>query len=96
MAISFDEVQHVARLARLDLSENELRQFQGELNALLGHFSDLDEIDVEGIRPRPHAVSLKNVMADDVAMPGLGRDIVFRQAPKSRAGLFVVPIIIEE
>ncbi|MBL8047584.1 MAG: Asp-tRNA(Asn)/Glu-tRNA(Gln) amidotransferase subunit GatC [Chthonomonas sp.] len=96
MAISFDEVQHVARLARLDLTEQELRVFQGELNALLGHFSDLDEIDVEGIRPRPHAVSLTNVLADDVVVPGLSRDVIFKSAPKSRAGLFVVPIIIEE
>lgn len=96
MPISFDEVQHVAKLARLDLTEDELRTFQGELNALLGHFQDLDELDVTGIEPKPHAVSLFNVWADDLVMPGLDREDVLRNAPKTRAGLFVVPTIIED
>jgi len=96
MAISFDEVQHVARLARLELTESELLTFQGELNALLGHFSDLDTIDVEGVNPKPHAVSLHNVWAEDDLMMGLPRELALRNAPKTRAGLFVVPTIIEE
>lgn len=96
MAISMDEVQHVARLARLDLTEKELLMFQGELNALLGHFSDLDDIDVEGIVPKPHAVALKNVLAEDEPEVGLNREFLLRHAPRSRAGLFVVPIIVEE
>ena len=96
MPISFDEVQHVAKLARLDLTEEELRTFQGELNALLGHFQDMDELDVTGIDPKPHAVSLFNVWADDISIPGLDREYVLRNAPKTRAGLFVVPTIIED
>ncbi|MCE9557762.1 MAG: Asp-tRNA(Asn)/Glu-tRNA(Gln) amidotransferase subunit GatC [Armatimonadetes bacterium] len=96
MAISFDEVQHVARLARLELSNSELLIFQSELNALLGHFSDLNEIDVTGILPKPHAVSMHNVWADDIAEVGLTREYALRNAPRSRAGLFVVPTIIEE
>lgn len=96
MAISFDEVQHVARLARLELTESELLTFQGELNALLGHFSDLDSLDVEGVQPKPHAVSLYNVWAEDDMAMGLTRELALRSAPKTRAGLFVVPTIIEE
>jgi aspartyl-tRNA(Asn)/glutamyl-tRNA(Gln) amidotransferase subunit C len=96
MAISYDEVQHVARLARLELSESELLTFQSELNALLGHFGDLNEINVDGITPKPHAVSLMNVWAEDIVEMGLRREVAMQMAPRSRAGLFVVPTIIEE
>lgn len=96
MPISFDEVQHVARLARLELNEEELLAFQNELNALLGHFQDIAELDVAGIEPKPHAVALYNVWAEDDPRLGLEREIAMRNAPKTRAGLFVVPTIIEE
>ncbi|MBS1707030.1 MAG: Asp-tRNA(Asn)/Glu-tRNA(Gln) amidotransferase subunit GatC [Armatimonadetes bacterium] len=96
MPITLDEVQHVAKLARLELTESELLAFQQELNALLGHFQDISDVDLEGIDPKPHAVSLRNVWADDVIELPLDRDMVLKNAPKSRAGLFVVPTIIEE
>lgn len=96
MSISLDEVQHVARLARLQLDEKELLAFQGELNALLGHFQDLRGIEVAGIEPKPHAVALTNVWAEDEAFPGLPRELALRNAPVTRAGLFVVPTILED
>ncbi|MCW5936880.1 MAG: Asp-tRNA(Asn)/Glu-tRNA(Gln) amidotransferase subunit GatC [Fimbriimonadaceae bacterium] len=96
MSISLDEVRHVARLARLELDEKELMAFQGELNALLGHFQDIQHIDVSNAEPKPHAVSLRNVWADDVAAPGLSRTDALSNAAVSRAGLFIVPTIIEE
>lgn len=86
----------MARLARLELDEAELLEFQGELNALLTHFEDIQKIDVTGLDPKPHAVSLVNVYADDVAEAGLTRDQALKNAAKSRAGLFIVPAIIEE
>ena len=96
MSISLDEVRHVARLARLDLDESEILSLQGELNALLGHFSDIQDIDTREITAQSHAVSLQNVWSDDVVHPGLTRDAAMRNAPMSRAGLFVVPVIIED
>lgn len=96
MPISLDEVRHVARLARLDLDEKELAVFQGELNSLLLHFRDLDEVDLKGYLPKPHAVVLSNVMADDLVLAGLTRDEALSNAARSRAGLFIVPTIIEE
>ncbi len=96
MAISLDEVRHVARLARLDLSEVELNTFQGELNALLGHFKDIEGIDVTGVAPKPHAVALQNVWATDVAGKCLDRAEALKNAPVTKAGLFIVPTIIEE
>ena len=96
MSISLDEVRHVARLARLDHSEADLLAFQGELNALLGHFTDIQGIDVEGIAPKPHAVSMTNVWARDQIRMGLSREEALRNAAVTRAGLFIVPTIIEE
>ena len=96
MSITLDEVKHVARLARLQLDELEMATLQGELNALLGHFADLRDVDTTGIEPTSHAVAVQNVWAEDVARPSLSREMALRNAPSSRAGLFVVPMIIEE
>jgi|APTNR8051073442_1049403.scaffolds.fasta_scaffold00009_313 aspartyl-tRNA(Asn)/glutamyl-tRNA(Gln) amidotransferase subunit C len=96
MPITLDEVRHVARLARLELTEDELRAFQTELDALLGHFQDVQAVDVTGVAPKPHAVALQNVLAEDVARFGLTRDQALANAPKSRAGLFLVPSIRED
>lgn len=96
MSISIDEVRHVAKLARLELDEAELLSLQGELNALLGHFSDIQHLDVTGIEPTSHAVAVQNVWSEDIPVLGLQRDEVLRSAPMSRAGLFVVPQIIED
>lgn len=96
MPISLEEVKHVARLARLELSDVELAEFQGELNALLGHFQDIESVDVSGVDPRPHAVALTNVWSEDVIAPCLPRDEAMRNAPSSKAGVFIVPTIIEE
>lgn len=96
MSISLDEVRHVARLARLDLDDAEIFSLQGELNALLGHFGDIADIDTTGIEPRAHAVVIQNVWSDDEPRMGLPREIALKNAPVSRAGLFVVPQIIED
>lgn len=86
----------MARLARLELDEAEVFALQGELNALLGHFMDIQDIDVSAILPQAHAVALQNVWANDAARPGLSREDALRNAPVSKAGLFVVPTIIED
>jgi aspartyl/glutamyl-tRNA(Asn/Gln) amidotransferase C subunit len=96
MSISLDEVQHVARLARLELEPEELLAFQAELNALLGHFQDIQSLDVSEFEPRPHAVMLHDVFGDDIPRTGLDREAALRNAPRTRAGLFLVPTIIED
>ncbi|MBS1716657.1 MAG: Asp-tRNA(Asn)/Glu-tRNA(Gln) amidotransferase subunit GatC [Armatimonadetes bacterium] len=96
MSISLKEVRHVAKLARLDLEESEVMSLQTELNALLGHFSELQSVDVRGIEPQSHAVSLTNGWAEDVARLGLPRELALSNAPSSKAGLFLVPTIIED
>lgn len=96
MSISLDEVRHVARLARLELEETELMSLQGELNALLGHFADIRGVDVTGVEPAAHAVAMQNVWSEDIPGSCLPRDVALRNAAVSRAGLFVVPQIIED
>jgi aspartyl/glutamyl-tRNA(Asn/Gln) amidotransferase C subunit len=96
MSIPLDEVRHVARLARLDLDDAEILSLQGELNALLGHFVDIQGIDTTGIESRAHAIVMQNVWSVDEPIFGLAREEALRNAPMSRAGLFVVPQIIED
>jgi aspartyl-tRNA(Asn)/glutamyl-tRNA(Gln) amidotransferase subunit C len=96
MSISLDEVRHVAKLARLELDESEMLSLQGELNALLGHFADIQNINVSDVLPTSHAVSLQNVWAADNVGPVLPRDAALRNSALTKAGLFVVPQIIED
>lgn len=95
MSISLDEVRHVARLARLELDESEMMSLQSELNALLGHFADIQAIDVSGIDPASHAVAMHNTWSEDLPGICLPREDALRNAPLSKAGLFVVPNILE-
>jgi aspartyl-tRNA(Asn)/glutamyl-tRNA(Gln) amidotransferase subunit C len=96
MSISLDEVRHVARLARLELGEPEILSLQAELNALLGHFSELQDVDVTGVAPASHAVGIRNAWAEDEIAPTLPKDLALRGSQLTKAGLFVVPMIIEE
>ena len=96
MSISLTEVRHVARLARLELEEAEILALQGELNALIGHFVDIQAIDTSGVEPRSHAVTIQNVWSEDMVGPTLDRSKALRNAQVSKAGLFVVPTIIED
>ncbi|MEI8282547.1 MAG: Asp-tRNA(Asn)/Glu-tRNA(Gln) amidotransferase subunit GatC [Armatimonadota bacterium] len=96
MAISLDEVRHVAKLARLDLQESEVMSLQTELNALLGHFSDIQALSIQDLEPILHASNLINVWSEDFVAPSLRRESALRNAPVSKAGLFLVPMIIED
>lgn len=96
MSISIDEVRHVARLARLELDEIEILTFQGELNALLGHFSNIQGLNVAGISAPVAAVPSSGAWAEDEYEIGLAHREALRNAPVSKAGLFVVPTIIED
>lgn len=95
MAISLEEVRHVARLARLELTDSEIVVFQGELNALLGHFEDIDTIDLTGVDPIAQVYAVENIWREDEVAGSLPRNDALRNAAVTRAGLFVVPTIIE-
>jgi len=92
--LSRDEVAHVARLARLALSEEELALFTEQLGSILTHAADVESLDTAGIPPTAHPLPLANVFRDDTVHPGLDREAVLAAAPQAEDGLFRVPRIL--
>jgi len=91
-----DDVTHVARLARLSLTEAELDTFTAQLADILSHVADLQNLDLEGVEPMVHPLPLTNVMRADVVTPSLDRDEVLSQAPLAEDGRFRVPPVLGE
>jgi aspartyl-tRNA(Asn)/glutamyl-tRNA(Gln) amidotransferase subunit C len=96
MGIDRPAVDHVARLARLDLSDAERDRMSIELAKILEHAERIQALDLDGIEPTAHAVPLRNVMRPDETRPGLGRDEALQNAPAAEDGRFRVPRILEE
>jgi aspartyl-tRNA(Asn)/glutamyl-tRNA(Gln) amidotransferase subunit C len=88
-------VEHVARLARLALSEDEIATFSRQLGEVLVYMERLNEVNTEGIAPMTHVVDLENVTRQDVAEPPLASGDALRNAPSSREGMFLVPRVID-
>jgi aspartyl-tRNA(Asn)/glutamyl-tRNA(Gln) amidotransferase subunit C len=93
--ISKQEVEHVAKLARLELSEQEKEKLTDQLSNILTYVETLNGLDTKGVEPTAHVLDLKNVMRDDVAVPGLSRERALANAPDQAAGHYKVPKIIE-
>jgi aspartyl-tRNA(Asn)/glutamyl-tRNA(Gln) amidotransferase subunit C len=94
--ISPADVAHVARLARLDLSDAEVAQFTGQLAAVLEHAADVEALDTAGVPPTAHPLPIRNVLRPDVVTPSLDRDEVLAQAPDVVDNRFRVPRILGE
>ena len=94
--ITAADVRHVARLARLDITDDEVELFAGQLAAVLEHAEDVERLDTAGVPPTAHPLPLKNVLRDDVPRPSLDRDEVLGQAPAAEDGRFRVPRILGE
>ena len=94
--ISRGDVEHVARLARLELSDAELERMREQLNAILCYIDKLRELDVTNVEPTSHAVPLVNVMREDEVVPCLPQDHMLANGPDRVGELFRVPRIIED
>jgi aspartyl-tRNA(Asn)/glutamyl-tRNA(Gln) amidotransferase subunit C len=94
--ISPAEVAHVARLARLDVTDDELAMFTEQLGAVLDHAADVEALDTAGVPPTAHPLPLRNVFRPDVARPSLDRDEVLAEAPDVEDNRFRVPRILGE
>ncbi len=92
--ITAEDVAHVAGLARLELSDDELERFTVQLAAVLDHAADVEALDTEGVAPTAHPLPLANVLRDDVARPGLERAEVLAAAPAVEADRFRVPPVL--
>jgi aspartyl-tRNA(Asn)/glutamyl-tRNA(Gln) amidotransferase subunit C len=95
MKITRVEVEHVARLARLDLSELELDTFTVQMDAILAYVEKLNSLDTEGIIPTSHAVPMENAFREDVLVPALGVEHALVNAPNHAENFFRVPKVIE-
>ena len=95
-SLSRDEVAHVARLARLELTDDELELFTSQLGAVLEHAADVEALDVRDVPPTAHPYPLRNVTRADEVRPCVDRDEVLAQAPAAEDGRFKVPPILGE
>jgi aspartyl-tRNA(Asn)/glutamyl-tRNA(Gln) amidotransferase subunit C len=93
-ALHREDVAHVARLAHLSLTDDELDEFTGQLAAVLDHAADVESLDVSGVEPTAHPHELTNVLRADVPESVLDRDEVLAQAPATDDGRFRVPPIL--
>jgi aspartyl-tRNA(Asn)/glutamyl-tRNA(Gln) amidotransferase subunit C len=90
------DVAHVADLARLALTEDELDRFTVQLAAVLDHARDVEALDTEGVPPTSHPLPLRNVLREDVPRRGLSRDEALAAAPEVEDGRFRVPPVLGE
>ena len=96
MKLSRDEVMHVARLARLAMTDDEVDRFGAQLSAILDHAARVSEVAADDVPPTSHALPLSNVFREDVAGECLPQSKALSTAPETEDGRFKVPRIIEE
>ncbi|MEK3789215.1 MULTISPECIES: Asp-tRNA(Asn)/Glu-tRNA(Gln) amidotransferase subunit GatC [Paenibacillus] len=95
MSISADNVRHVAKLSRLNLTAEEEEIMTGQLNAILKYAEKLNELDTDEVEPTTHVLHVSNVMREDEVRPSLSLDEVMLNAPDEEEGQFKVPAVLE-
>ena len=95
LSITPEEVRHVALLARVGLSDDEVSRFQGQLSNILDYFQRLQEVDTENVPPTAHTLAMDNVMRDDEPRPSFDKEDVLANAPQREEDLFRVRAILE-
>jgi aspartyl-tRNA(Asn)/glutamyl-tRNA(Gln) amidotransferase subunit C len=95
MTISRQDVQHVARLARLGLEDAEIDRLASELDHILDAMQALAQLDTSAIPPTAQVIPLRNVMRDDIARPSWPVEDILRNAPATRDGYFLVPPVLD-
>lgn len=94
MKISKQEVEYVAQLARLSLSEKELDMMTGQLDNILAYVDKLAELDTTDVEPTSHVLSITNALREDVAQPSLAREQAVQNGPNNNGEFFQVPKIM--
>jgi aspartyl-tRNA(Asn)/glutamyl-tRNA(Gln) amidotransferase subunit C len=92
--LSRSDVEHVAFLARLGLTDAELTRLQGQLNHIMEQYAKLSELDTEAIPPTAQTIELENILREDIAAPSLPAEAVLGNAPATDDGFVVVPPIL--
>lgn len=96
MNLSRDEVLHIARLARVALTDAEITRMSEQLSDLLEHFQVLQQVDTEGVPPTAQSINLRSVMREDVVAPSLAPEDVLANAPRREEDCFRVRAVLEE
>jgi len=92
--ITETDVRHVAKLARLKVTDDEVHRFTQQLAHVLDYVAKMNELDVEGVEPMAHPLDLSNVLREDVEVPGVGVDTALANAPERDDPFFAVPKVI--
>jgi aspartyl-tRNA(Asn)/glutamyl-tRNA(Gln) amidotransferase subunit C len=90
------QVRQVAKLSRLQLGDEQIREFSTQLSAILGYIEKLNELDTSTVEPLAHCLPVHNVFRDDVVRPSLGTQTVVANAPDTDGQFFLVPKILDE
>jgi aspartyl-tRNA(Asn)/glutamyl-tRNA(Gln) amidotransferase subunit C len=96
MALTREEVLHVARLARIGLTDGDVERFREQLSTIIDHFDVLNRIDTTGVEPTTHTLPLQSVMGDDEPRPSLDSADVLRNAPLEHEGYLRVRAVLDE
>lgn len=94
MAVTLNDVEHIAELARLKFSDKELKSFTHQLNGILKYVEKLNELDTENVEPLSHLVEGNNAFREDKLKPSLNREEALKNAPESDGEFFKVPKVI--
>jgi aspartyl-tRNA(Asn)/glutamyl-tRNA(Gln) amidotransferase subunit C len=94
MPLTREEVEYVAALARLGLSDAEITRLQGQLSSILEHIEAIDRLDTSAIPPTAQVINMTNVMRSDVVTDSLPREVVLKNAPRQADGFFEVHAIL--
>jgi aspartyl-tRNA(Asn)/glutamyl-tRNA(Gln) amidotransferase subunit C len=95
MKLERDAVLHIAKLARVELTEQEIATFSDQLSDIIGHFDALNAVDTDGVEPTAHTLPLRNVMADDTSRPSMPVEEVLALAPSTDDGYLRVRAVLE-
>jgi len=95
MSVSNEQVRHIARLARIAMSDEEIARLEPELNAIIGWVEQLGEVNTDGVEPLATVIDQKLRLRDDVVTDGNIREDVLANAPEAQHGFFAVPKVIE-
>lgn len=95
MKISRDDIKTIARLSRLEVSEENMPQLEKELSDILSYVEQLNELDLDGVETMAHAVPLQNVLREDQVKPSIDHDKTLSTAPVEDDGYFAVPRVVQ-
>lgn len=95
MSITTNDIEYVAKLARLNLTEEEKIKLTHDMQGIIGFVDKLNELDTTGIQPTDHVLPIHNVFREDEVRPSMDRDKLLQNAPKQKNGAFLVPKVVD-